>query len=123
MAERGPWIDHFPGNFLWSNATLVIKGMAPYGAVSLEEIDRACERLRTRQDQPDSWPEEWSGLASSIEGAALAAEADERALSAGNLFLRAGHYFYNAERFMAPGAEKRAMGEKAYRCWHAGLRR
>ena len=28
---RGPWIDHFGDNFLWSNATLILKGMAPYG--------------------------------------------------------------------------------------------
>ena len=46
MPSRGPWIDHFPDNFLWSNATLILKGMAPYGVVSLEEMDRACERLR-----------------------------------------------------------------------------
>ena len=37
MPSRGPWIDHFPDNFLWSNATLILKGMAPYGVVSLEE--------------------------------------------------------------------------------------
>jgi hypothetical protein len=30
------WTDSFPGNFQWSNATLVCKGMAPYGAVALE---------------------------------------------------------------------------------------
>jgi dienelactone hydrolase len=123
MAERGPWIDHFPGNFLWSNATLVIKGMAPYGAVSLEEIDRACERLKSRPDEPNAWCEEWSGLAASVESAADAAEAGRRAMTAGNFFLRAGHYYYNAERFMVPGDDKRRMGEKAYRCWHAGLRR
>ena len=40
--SRGPWIDHFGDNFLWSNATLILKGMAPYGVVSLEEIDRVC---------------------------------------------------------------------------------
>ena len=40
MAARGPWIDHFGENFLWSNATLILKGMAPYGVVSLEEMDR-----------------------------------------------------------------------------------
>ena len=40
--SRGPWIDHFGDNFLWSNATLILKGMAPYGTVSLEEMDRAC---------------------------------------------------------------------------------
>ncbi len=31
------WIDEFPGNFAWSNAALVTKGMAPYGAVALGE--------------------------------------------------------------------------------------
>ena len=41
MTSRGPWIDTFGDNFLWSNATLIIKGMAPYGVVALEEIDRA----------------------------------------------------------------------------------
>src|SRR6185436_5497705 len=62
MPSRGPWIDHFPDNFLWSNATLILKGMAPYGVVSLEEMDRACEKLRKRWDEPDrgkAWFEEW----------------------------------------------------------------
>ena len=49
---RGPWIDHFGDNFLWSNATLIIKGMAPYGVVALEEMDRVCEKLRLRQRRP-----------------------------------------------------------------------
>lgn len=40
MSARGFWIDHFPGNFLWSNAALACKGMAPYGVVAMDEIDR-----------------------------------------------------------------------------------
>lgn len=28
--NRGPWINHFGDNFLWSNATLIIKGEAAY---------------------------------------------------------------------------------------------
>ena len=47
MPSRGPWIDHFGDNFLWSNATLILKGMAPYGVVSLEEMDR-CLRKASR---------------------------------------------------------------------------
>ena len=47
------WIDHFPGNFMWSNATLVTKGMAPYGAVAMGEIDEICERLGPRQSEPE----------------------------------------------------------------------
>ena len=67
MSSRGPWIDHFGDNFLWSNATLIIKGMAPYGVVALEEMDRACERLRLRQHEPQAWWEEWGALAAEVE--------------------------------------------------------
>ena len=42
----------FPGNFVWSNAALVTKGMAPYGAVALGEIDEVCERLGRAQGEP-----------------------------------------------------------------------
>src|SRR5216683_492295 len=54
--SQGTWIDHFPGNFMWSNATLVCKGMAPYGAVAIGEIDGICERLAARgMGDPDAW--------------------------------------------------------------------
>ena len=59
MATAGSWIEQFPGNMTWSNAALVTKGMAPYGAVALGEIDEVCERLKSRQQEPDAWPEEW----------------------------------------------------------------
>ena len=39
------WIHSFPQNFQWSNAALVCKGMAPYGAVALGEIDWIVQRL------------------------------------------------------------------------------
>ena len=48
MASHNTWTEHFPGNLMWSNATLVCKGMAPYGAVSLGEIELVCARLRER---------------------------------------------------------------------------
>ena len=122
MASRGPWIDHFGDNFLWSNATLIIKGMAPYGVVSLGEIDRVCERLRLRQQEPHAWWEEWGALADEIERRAREAEAKGHKYTAGDYYLRAGHYHYNAERFVPPGPDKRPWSEKAYRCWHAGIR-
>ena len=37
--------------------------------------------------------------------------------------MRAGNYFYSAERFIAPGAEKMAMYGKALRCYHAAMAR
>jgi alpha-beta hydrolase superfamily lysophospholipase len=117
-----PWINHFGDNFLWSNATLVSKGMAPYGVVALGEIDRVCERLKLRQHEPQAWWEEWGALAAEIEARAEAAAAAGRQHTAGDDYLRAGNYYYNAERFILPGEEKREWARKAYRCLHAGIR-
>ena len=84
------WIDHFPGNFMWSNATLVTKGMAPYSAVALGEIDDICERLRQREGEPRAWWDEWSAMAARLEKEADAAEAAGRRMTAGSYYLRAG---------------------------------
>jgi dienelactone hydrolase len=120
--SRGPWIDHFGDNFLWSNATLILKGMAPYGVVALEEIDRVCEKLRVRQNEPDAWRQEWRTMGELVERRAEAALAKGHKITAGDYYLRAGLYHYNAERFISPGPDKRAQGEKAYHCWHNGIR-
>lgn len=123
--SRGPWIDHFGDDFLWSNATLILKGMAPYGVVALEEIDRVCERLRGRYWEADrgrAWKEEWRAMGALIEKRADDALAKDHKITAGDYYLRAGIYHYNAERFLQPGAEKRVQGETAYRCWHVGIR-
>src|ERR1700709_930372 len=111
MPARGPWIDHFGDNFLWSNATLIIKGMAPYGVVALEEMDRACEKLRVRQHEPDAWPEEWRALGAQVESFGDAALAKGHKITAGDYYIRAGIYHYNAERFIQPSPEKRTQGE------------
>ena len=113
MPSRGPWIDHFGDNFLWSNATLILKGMAPYGVVSLEEMDRCCERLRAREGEADrgkAWMEEWSALGDEIEQRGDEALAKGHKITAGDYYLRAGIYHYNAERFIVPGPEKKAQG-------------
>ena len=67
MPTHGSWIDHFPDNFTYSNATLVTKGMAPYGAVALDEIDRIGEKLKLRPNDKDAWWQEWSAMAEKIE--------------------------------------------------------
>jgi len=124
MASDHPtWIDHFPGNFMWSNATLVTKGMAPYGAVALGEIDEVCERLRQRQSEPHAWWEEWGALGARLEKAADAAEADGHRMTAGSYYLRAGMYYFTAERFIVPGPEKREMGRQAIECQTRGILR
>src|SRR5947207_14867106 len=106
MSSSSTWIEQFPDNFVWSNAALVTKGMAPYGAVALGEIDEVCERLRTRQSEPDAWRQEWCALGQRLEAVATAADAAGHAMTAGNYYLRAGMYYFTGERFVPPGAEK-----------------
>src|SRR3954453_1481532 len=89
----GPWINHFGDNFLWSNAALIIKGMAPYGVVALEEIDRVCEKLRRRESEPDrgtAWKEEWSAMGALIEKRGDEALAKGHKSTAGAYYPRAG---------------------------------
>jgi alpha-beta hydrolase superfamily lysophospholipase len=108
---------------VWSNAALVTKGMAPYGAVALGEIDEVCERLRSRQGEPDAWRQEWCALGERLESVAVAAAAEGREMTAGNYYLRAGMYYFTGERFVPPGDLKQEIGRKALACQHAGLRR
>jgi len=123
MSSNGPWIEHFPGNLIWSNATLVTKGMAPYGAVALGEIDEVCERLRNRQNEPDAWREEWCAMGSRLEQAADKAAAEGHQMTAGDYYLRAGMYYFTGERFIYPGEQKRETGRKAIECQTKGLLR
>lgn len=123
MTAAGPWFEHFPGNMAWSNACLVTKGMAPYGAVALGEIDQVCERLRSRQGEPDAWRQEWCAMGVRLEKMADAAEAAGHCMTAGDYYLRAGMYFFTGERFVHPGEEKRAIGRKAIALQTKGIER
>jgi alpha-beta hydrolase superfamily lysophospholipase len=121
MAEQSTWIDHFPGNFMWSNATLVTKGMAPYGAVALEEIDRVCQRLKAREGEPHAWWEEWCAMGVHLEHKADEEHALGHALTAANYYLRAGMYYFTGERFIMLGEEKRKVGAKAIELQTKGI--
>ena len=123
MSYSGTWITQFPGNFVWSNAALVTKGMAPYGAVALGEIDEVCERLEDRQHEADAWEEEWCRMGARLEKIADAAEAAGHPLTAGNYYLRAGMYYFTGERFMYPGQRKREVGAKSIDLQTKGLLR
>ncbi|MBT3906306.1 MAG: alpha/beta fold hydrolase [Rhodospirillaceae bacterium] len=120
---NGSWTAHFDGNMMWSNAALVTKGMAPYGAVALGEIDQICERLRVRQDEPEAWNEEWVAMGERLEKVAIEAENNGHRMTAGNYFLRAGMYYFTGERFLYPGPEKKELGRKAIECQQAGILR
>ncbi len=117
------WIETFPGNFMWSNATLITKGMAHYGAVAMSEVDAVCQRLAKRQGEPDAWYEEWHAMGAKLEHQAEQALEKGRNFTAGDHYLRAGMYYFTAERFVEPGERKRAIGEAALRCQHAGFAR
>lgn len=119
----GSWIEHFAGNLNWSNATLVCKGMAPYGVVAIGEIDRIGERLNARKDDPDAWAQEWSAMARHVEALGDAAAHKQRDFTAGDYYMRAGYYYYTGERMVYPGEAKTAIYRNALRCFHAGLAR
>jgi dienelactone hydrolase len=124
MPSQSTWIEHFPGNLLWSNACLMTKAMAPYGgAVALGEIDEVCQRLMDQQNDPEAWQREWCALGARLERVADRAAAEGRDHTAGNYYLRAGMYYFTGERFVPPGAVKREIGRKALELQQAGLLR
>ena len=111
-ADASTWAVHFPGNLRWSNAMQIVKGMAPYAAVAMSEVDRVGRRLAARAAEADLdrvWREEWAAMADRVAAVADQAAAEGRHITAGNHYMRAGNYYYSAERFIAPGPDKLAM--------------
>jgi alpha-beta hydrolase superfamily lysophospholipase len=123
MIYNSNWVDSVPENFQWSNATLVTKGMAPYGAVALGEIDEVIQKLHQRKQEPQAWWEEWGAMGARMERAAEAAAAEGRHATAGNYYLRAAMYYYTGERMVVPGELKLDLYRKSLRCAHEGLQR
>lgn len=119
----GNWIHSFPEHFQWSNATLVTKGMAPWGAVAMGEIDEVVQRLHARINEPQAWWEEWCVVAARCEKAADLAASEKRDATAGNYYIRAGNYYYTGERMVPPGEQKTGIYKKSLRCFHEGLKR
>jgi dienelactone hydrolase len=120
------WAVHFPGNLRWSNAMQIVKGMVPYAAVAMDEVDRIGRRLKARAGEADLdrvWREEWAAMGDRVARAADTAAAEGRQITAGNHYMRAGNYYYSAERFIPPGAEKMEMYRKALRCYGAAMER
>src|SRR5215469_10665585 len=114
-AKFAGWAVHFPGNLRWSNAMQIVKGMAPYGAIAMEEVDRVGDRLKARAGESDpdvAWKEEWAAAADYVAKVADQAASEGRNVTAGNHYMRAANYYYSAERFMVPGDDKMAMYRK-----------
>jgi dienelactone hydrolase len=123
-ANESTWAVHFPGNLRWSNAMQIVKGMVPYGAAAMDEIDRIARRLKARAAEADPdkvWCEEWAAMADRVAAAADKAAAEGWRITAGNHSMRAGNYYYSAERFIPPGPDKMAMYHKALRAYQAAM--
>ncbi|MFL5038209.1 MAG: alpha/beta hydrolase family protein, partial [Xanthobacteraceae bacterium] len=122
----GNWVETFPGNLRWSNAMQIVKGMVPWAAAAMGEIDIVIQRLKAREHDgnPDrAWKEEWAAMGDKVAAIADAAAGERREITAGNNYMRAGNYYYSAERFIPPGVDKMAMYDKALRCYRAALKR
>jgi naringenin degradation protein FdeB len=120
------WAVHFPGNLRWSNAMQIVKGMAPYAAVAMDEVDRVGRRLKARAAEADLdrvWREEWAAMADRVAGAGEQAAVEGRVITAGHQYMRAGNYYYSAERFIPPGPDKMAMYRKALHAYQAAMAR
>src|SRR5437660_3647225 len=125
-AQPNTWAVHFPGNLRWTNAMQIVKGMVPYAAVAMDEVERVGRRLKARAAEADLdrvWREEWAAMADRVAAAADTAVAEGRHITAGHHYMRAGNYYYSAERFIPPGADKMAMYRKALRAYHAAMER
>jgi dienelactone hydrolase len=118
------WTDHFGDNFSWSNATMVTKGMAPYGVVALGEIERIGLKLIARGNDPtdkDAWWQEWCAMADHVAKMADDAAAKGHRLTAGDYYMRAGYYYYTGERMVYPGELKSKIYANALRCFNKGF--
>ena len=122
----GTWVEHFPGNLRWSNAMQIVKGMVPWAASAMAEIDIIGAKLKAREHEDDldrAWTQEWSAMADRLAKIADDTDAKGRKITAGDYYMRAGNYYYSAERFIVPGDDKLAMYRKAFRCYPAAMAR
>src|SRR5438045_856556 len=93
-ADESTWAVHFPGNLRWSNAMQIVKGMVPYGAVAMDEVDRVGRRLKARTGEADLdrvWREEWAAMADRVAAVADKAAEEGREITSGNHYMRAGN--------------------------------
>ena len=118
---RAGWVDQFPGNFMWSNALLVCRGLAPYGAVAPSEIDSIAAELEASEADAEAWWTAWSRRGAFNAERAKAAEAVGDLRSAGLFHLRAGNYYYTGERFTPPGEVKRTRCATAFASYRRGF--
>lgn len=114
--------QYFPENFMWSQGMMIAIEMARWGAAAMSEVDRVGKRLKGRVGDNDAWGVEWENEARRIEEMGDGAAAKQRHYSAAGHYLRAATYYFAADRFVPPGAKKRALYQSCLRCFRAGIR-
>src|SRR5215471_17142677 len=86
------WAVHFPCNLRWTNAMQIVKGMVPYAAVAMDEVEHVGRRLKARAAEADLdrvWREEWAARAERVAAVADTAAAERRHITAGHHYMRA----------------------------------
>ncbi|MDG2186839.1 MAG: YqiA/YcfP family alpha/beta fold hydrolase [Hyphomicrobiales bacterium] len=122
MGKLNSWTDSFPGNFQWSNATLVCKGMAPYGVVSINDIEEVVSELNSIEMNLENWIDIWCKYAKINQKKAEVELQKGNKYTSGLYFLRAGNYYYSSERFINPGDEKLKISKLAFSNFNNGFK-
>lgn len=112
--------EYFPENYPWNLAI-----MSALRGGEILEIDEACRPLKEAAKQNDplaqvAWYESWKKVAGRVEAMALAHEEAGQTLSAGRKYMRAGIYYFAAER-MLPSLDPRKV--QTYRQGLAAFRK
>lgn len=122
MTSFNNWTDPFPNNFQWSNAALVCKGMAPYGVVSINDIEKITSELNSIETNVENWIKIWSKQAKINQEIAELEFNKGNRFTSGQYFLRAGNYYYASERFISPGDEKLKISKLAFSNFSNGFK-
>lgn len=93
--------EYFPDNYPWN---IIIMSAMNRGAV-ISEVDEACRPLKHLSSRNDAstqeaWFESWKRVAERVEALAIDDEKAGHPLSSGRKYIRAGLYYFSAERVL-----------------------
>jgi len=108
---------------MWSQGMMFGIEMQTWGAAALGEIDQVGQKLKSHVGDNEKWWQEWTAMASRIEGFGEAEERAGHQLTAGSYYLRAAIYYFCGERFIAPSERKWETYRSCLRCFRKGIAR
>ena len=115
------WFEYFPGHHMWSQGMMFGIEMAVNGAAALGEIDQIGQRLKAHTGDNERWWQEWTAMATRIEGFGNEAAENGFELTAGSYYLRAATYYFCGERFIPPSDRKWDTYRNCLRCFRKGI--